>query len=147
MVLRNGNTLANWGVAALFALLLAPGTALAQGAVTPSFDDGQLVLLGEGYRPGERVEIAVGAGSASHQFTTTADRRGHFRLETGLQVPPLSSVQVEARDEQGLIQATITSAPASSSGTGGGMPLPPAPDTDAPPPAGPDSPDNPPCST
>ena len=118
---------------AVLAVLLVARPAAAQGSVTPSFGDGRLTLVGEGYRPGERVEIAVRTGGASHQFTATADPRGRFRLETGLAVPPLSSVEIEARDQQGLTQATITSAPGAPSGPGTGAPLPPAPVTGAPP--------------
>jgi LPXTG-motif cell wall-anchored protein len=101
--------------------------AVAQGGVTPSFGDGKLTVVGEGYRAGEQVEITVRVGGVGHQFTATADTRGRFRLETGLQVPPMSSVEIEARDEQGLTQATMTSAPGALTGPGGGMPLPVAP--------------------
>jgi hypothetical protein len=139
MALRKGTTLASWALAALLTLLTTI-PASARGSVTPSFGDGRLVLVGEGYRTGERVEITVRAGGRSHQFTATADGQGRFRLDTGLQVPPFSSVEIEARDEQGLTQATITSAPGSPSGSGGGMPLPPAPSTGAPPAVSPASP-------
>ena len=97
-------------LAALFILFLTPGV-LAQGMVTPSFGDGHLALIGEGYRPGEHVELTVRAGGAIHQFAVTADARGRFRLDTGLPVPPLSSLEIEARDEQEQTQVTITSAP------------------------------------
>jgi hypothetical protein len=102
--------------------------AVAQGAVTPSYGDGALTLTGEGYRPGEQVEITVRSGGTSQQFTIRSDARGRFRLETGLQVAPLSRVEVEARDEQGLTQVTTTSGPGAMPATpGGGMPLPAAP--------------------
>ena len=114
-------------VIAMLSTLLAAGPAAAQGSVTPTFGDGNLVLVGEGYRAGERVEITVRVAGAAHQLTATADGRGRFRLETGLALPPLSSVQIEARDEQGLTQATITSAPGARPGPGGGMPPPAAP--------------------
>jgi len=104
-------------LAAIF-MLLVTGVALAQGMVTPSFGAGQLTLAGEGYRPGERVELMVTAAGATHQFIVTADARGCFRLDTGVAIPPLSSIDIEARDEQGQTQATITSAP-------GGLPGPP----------------------
>ena len=110
---------------ALLTLVATSGTAVAQGSVTPSFGGGTLVLEGEGYRAGERVEIAVRAGGQSHHFTATADARGEFVLQTGLAVPPLSSLEIEARDEQGITQATITSVPGSPSGPGAGAPLPP----------------------
>ena len=113
----------------LLGLLLLSPPALAQGSVTPAFGNGLLTLTGEGYRPGERVEITVRAGGQTHQLSATADGRGRFRLETGISVPPLSAVEIEARDEQGLTQVTMTSAPAAGSGSGGGMPLPPAPAT------------------
>ncbi len=107
--------------------LLIAGAAAAQGWMTPSFGNGQLVLVGEGYRPGERVEITVRAAGASHQFTAASDPRGRFRLDTALAVAPFSSVQIEARDEQGLTQATITSAPGAAGGPGVGAPLPDSP--------------------
>jgi hypothetical protein len=121
-------------LAALVALILTGGVVAAQGSVTPSFGDGTLVLRGEGYRPGERVEISVRAGGQVQQFTATADARGDFLLRTGLAVPPFSSVQIEARDEQGLTQATITGAPGSPAGSGSGAPLPPDPVSPSPPP-------------
>ena len=130
------NLLASCALAVL-AVLLVARPAAAQGSVTPSFGDGRLTLVGEGYRAGERVEITVRVAGASHRFTATADPRGRFRLETGLAVPPLRSVEIEARDEQGLTQATITSAPGAPFGPGTGAPLPPAPVSGAPPPAAP----------
>ena len=110
-------------LAALVALLAAEPVG-AQGSVTPSFGDGKLVLVGEGYRAGERIEITVRAGGASHRFTATADAQGRFRLDTGLAVPPLTSVEMEARDEQGLTQVTITTAPGAPPGPGPGAPTP-----------------------
>jgi hypothetical protein len=112
------------GVVALFMLLLAAGGAVAQGSVTPSYGQGTLTLDGEGYRPGERVEIAVRVGGSTQAFTATADARGRFRLATGLQVAPMGSLEIEARDEQGMTQATITSGPSALPASGGGMPLP-----------------------
>lgn len=105
-----------------FILSLVIGLALAQGAgeVIPSFGDGKLAIIGEGFRPGERVEITVRIGGSSQQFTARADARGRFRLETGLAIPPLSSVELEARDEQGLTQAVITSAPGALPGAAAG---------------------------
>lgn len=103
---------------ALLAMLLATQPSVAQASVTPSFGAGQLTLAGEGYQPGERVELTVRAGGATHPFIATADARRCFRLDTGVAIPPLSSIDIEARDEQGQTQATITSAP-------GGLPGPP----------------------
>jgi hypothetical protein len=120
---------------ALLGLLLLAGPALAQGSVTPSFGAGQLTILGEGYQAGEQVEITVRAGGQSHQFTASADGSGRFQLATGLSLPPLSAVEIQARDAQGQTQVTKTSVPGAGSGAGGGMPLPPVP-SDAPP-AGP----------
>ena len=98
-------------------MLAVVAPTVAQGSVTPSFGSGTLVLVGEGYRAGERVELAIRIAGATHHLTATADARGHFRLDTGLAIPPLSALQIEARDEQGQTQATITS--------GGGGNLPP----------------------
>src|SRR5688572_28794387 len=93
------------------ALLLTAESVVAQGSVSPSFGDGKLNLAGEGYRAGERVAITVRLAGANYQFNATADSRGRFHLETGLQVPPLSKVEIEALDEQGQTQVTTTSAP------------------------------------
>jgi len=123
MRLRQSRLLAGCALI-LLSLLLGTRPASAQGSVTPSFGDGKLVLVGEGYRSGERVEITVHAAGASHSFTVAADARGRFRLDTALVVPPLSSVEIEARDEQGLTQATTTSAPGGPSRPSGGN-LPP----------------------
>ena len=112
---------------AVLAMLLVTAVAVAQGSVTPSYGDGKLTLTGEGYQPGERVEITVRVGGSSQQFSVRADGRGRFRLETGLQIAPMSRVEVEARDEHGLIQVTTTSGPGTAPASEGGMPLPPLP--------------------
>jgi len=111
-------------VLAVLMLLLVAGGAIAQGAVTPSYGQGTLTLDGEGYRPGERIEITVRVDGSTQALTATANARGRFRLATGLQVPPMSRVEIEARDEQGMTQATITSGPGGPAGAGVGMPLP-----------------------
>ena len=103
----------------LLSLLLIAHPASAQGSVTPSFGTGKLVLVGDGYRSGEHVEITIRSAGATYPFTVTAGAHGGFRLDTGLVLPPLSSLQIEARDEQGQTQATMTSAP-------GGLPGVPA---------------------
>jgi hypothetical protein len=96
---------------ALLSLLLLTRPVSAQESVTPSFGTGKLILVGEGYRSGEQVDISVRSAGVSHSFTVTADARGRFRLDTGLVLPPLSSLQIEARDQQGETQATMTSVP------------------------------------
>ena len=116
-------TLAMSGALAALAILLLTGVASAQGSVTPSFGDGTLTLDGEGYRPGEQVQITVRIAGATQPFSATADARGRFRLATGLQVAPMSRVEIEARDEQGLTQVTTTSGPGAVPGPGGGMPV------------------------
>ena len=128
------------GAFALLAILVAARPSAAQGSVTPDFGRGQLALVGEGYQPGERVEITVRAAGASHPFTAVADRRGRFRLETGLALPPLSSLEIEARDEQGLTQVTITSTPGASPGSGDSTPPPDAPEPSVPCPVDDDAP-------
>lgn len=116
----------SWALAALL-VLLAVGPVAAQGSVTPAFGDGTLTLVGEGYRPAERVEITVRVGGASHPFTATADARGRFRLATGLAVQPLASIEIAARDEQGVTQVTRVSVPGGSPGApAGGAPSVPA---------------------
>ncbi len=91
----------------------------------PSFGDGRLTITGGGFKPNERVTLSVRTGGATQQFTTTADARGRFRLETGLAVQPGSSVALEARGDQGTTQAAITSAPP-------GLPIAPGPPAPAP---------------
>lgn len=126
---------ANWSTGAAWVLLttvvmlaLSARPASAQGGegLTPSFGDGRLTLTGDGFRPGERITVSVRVGDARPQFMVTADARGRFRLTTGLAVPPGSSLQIEARGEQGTTQAVITSVP-------GGIPA--RPDAGAAPPA------------
>jgi hypothetical protein len=113
----------SWALAML-AILLAAGVAAAQGSVTPAYGDGTLTLTGEGYRPGEQIEITVRMAGSTQRFSARADVRGGFRLATGLQVAPMSRIEIEARDEQGLTQVTTTSGPGVPPGSGGGMPLP-----------------------
>ena len=114
----------------MLGLLLVARPASAQGSVTPSFGAGKLVLVGDGYRSGEQVGITVRAAGVSYPFTATADPRGRLRLDTGLLLPPLSSVQIEARDEQGQTQATITSVPGGLPGAPAGADEPPGIDED-----------------
>lgn len=121
---------ASCALAALI-MLLVTGVAGAQGLVTPSFGDGQLALVGDGYRPGERVDITVRAAGASHRFTVMADSRGRFRLDTALVIAPLSSLEIEATDEQGQTQVTITSAPGGLPGSMGDDGAPPVIQDDA----------------
>jgi hypothetical protein len=109
---------------AMLAILLAAGVAAAQGSVTPAYGDGTLTLAGEGYRPGEQIEITVRMAGSTQRFSARADAHGGFRLATGLQVAPMSRIEIEARDEQGLTQVTTTSGPGVPPGSGGGMPLP-----------------------
>ncbi len=80
-------------------------------SVTPSFGDGKLKIFGEGFKPNENVTVTVKLDSGSHTFTTTANTQGEFELETGLDVPPLSSVELDARGDQGSGSAAITSVP------------------------------------
>ncbi|HZO27168.1 MAG TPA: hypothetical protein VFH48_14400 [Chloroflexota bacterium] len=109
---------------AALAILLTTGVAGAQGSVTPSYGDGTLTLTGEGYRPGEQVEITVRVAGSTQPFLARADARGRFRLATGLQIAPMSRIEIEARDEQGMTQVTTTSGPGALPGPGSGMPLP-----------------------
>ncbi len=99
-------------VSAAIFLLLGGITHAQDGAsITPSFGDGKLKILGEGFKANEKVTIAVKLDSGSHTFTATADAQGAFELDTGLQVPPLSSVELDARGDQGSGSASITSVP------------------------------------
>ena len=95
----------------MLALLLSTEPASAQGAVMPSFGDGDLILEGDGYGAGERVRISVTATGTGQDFDVVADGDGRFRLDTQLAIPSLSAVEIEATDEQGMTQATKTSAP------------------------------------
>ena len=115
--------MARAGVAALGLLLLCTGLTMAQGAVTPSWSGGILTVEGEGYRAGERVKVVVKAAGAGHDFEAVADTRGRFRLATGLVIPPLSAVEIEATDEAGMTQATKTNVPGvGASPRGGNLP-------------------------
>ena len=118
MPFRGRAVLASLAFALLTLLLTHPASA--QGSVTPSFGTGKLILMGEGYRSGEQVEITVRSAGVNYAFTATADPRGRFRLDTGLMLPPLSGLQIEARDEQGMTQATMTSAPGGALGAPAG---------------------------
>ncbi|HZO26623.1 MAG TPA: hypothetical protein VFH48_11620 [Chloroflexota bacterium] len=106
-----------WAMVACL-LLLGAGVATAQGTITPSFGNGELVVIAEGYQPGEHVELNVRVGGTAYRFTVTADAHGDFCLATGLAVVPLSSIEIEARDEQGQTQATMMTGD-------GGLPAPP----------------------
>lgn len=94
--------------------LLWSGAALAQDnavEITPSFGDGKLKILGAGFKPNENVTIVVKIDRGTFTFNATANAQGEFQLDTGLEVPPLSSVELEARGDQGSGGASITSVP------------------------------------
>lgn len=80
-------------------------------SVTPSFGDGKLKILGEGFKPNENVTLTVTLDSGAHTFNVTANAQGEFELDTELDVPPLSSVELGARGDQGSGSAAITSVP------------------------------------
>jgi hypothetical protein len=65
--------------AALFALLLLAGAALAQEdeGLGLLFGDGRLVITGAGFKPGERVTVSVRLGDrVTRTFTAMADGGG-----------------------------------------------------------------------
>lgn len=80
-------------------------------SITPSFGDGKLKILGEGFKPNENVTITVKVDTGTQTFNATADAQGGFELDTGMDVPPLSSVELDARGDQGSGSASITSVP------------------------------------
>lgn len=90
---------------------VATGSAAGDGAVTPSFESGTLVVIGEGYRPGEQVEIIVRIAGVRYPFTAAADALGSFSLDTTLAAPPMSPVEIQALDEAGTVQVTTTNVP------------------------------------
>lgn len=117
-------------VLAALVSLLSWGAGVAQDSdesegLTPSFGNGRLTITGRGFGAGEQVTLTLQTGGTRHQFTATADARGQFRLATDLQVRPGSSVQIEARGDQGTTQAAITNAP-------GGLPIPVEPEPEQP---------------
>lgn len=100
-------------LALVFVLVLA-GVAHAQenaSEITPSFGDGRLKILGNRFKPNENVAITVKLDGRTAMFTTTANAQGEFQLDTGLSVRPGSSVELEARGDQGSGSAVITSVP------------------------------------
>lgn len=105
------------GAAAFVALglLLVFGSVVrAQDAgaqVTPSFGDGKLKILGAGFKANENVTITIKLDSGTSTFKATADAQGAFELNTGLDLSPGSSVQLDARGDQGSAGASITSVP------------------------------------
>lgn len=108
-------------------LFLTPTWSQGETGLTPSFGDGRLTVSGDGFQPGEGITLAVRVAGIRHQFTTTADARGRFRLVTGLAVQPGASVALEARGDRGTTQAAMTSAPGSlpSPAGPGRAPVPP----------------------
>jgi hypothetical protein len=78
----------------VIALFGAAGTALAQAEVSlEPASDGTLVLVGNGWRPGQRLVVTVG----HDVYPAMADSAGGFELRTGQAVtgtaPPLLSVR------------------------------------------------------
>lgn len=96
---------------AIFFLLGGVTHAQEGGSITPSFGDGKLKIQGEGFKANENVTITVKLDSGTHTFNVTANAQGEFELDTGLDVPPLSSVELDARGDQGSGSASITSVP------------------------------------
>jgi hypothetical protein len=77
----------------------------------PSYGDGKLTIIGNAFKPNERVTITAKVDGTSYTFTTSADSGGSFRLETGVPVPPGSGVELHAVGDQGTGRAAITSGP------------------------------------
>lgn len=98
----------------LAVLSLFGGVAYAQDAgteITPSFGDGKLKVLGAGFKPNESVTITVTIDSGTHTFIASADAQGAFEVETGLDLAPGSSVELDGRGDQGSGSASITGVP------------------------------------
>ena len=79
--------------------------------LAPSYGDGTLTIIGNDFKPNERVTISAEVEGTSYTFTATADARGSFRLATGVAVPPGGSVALHAVGDQGTGRAAITSGP------------------------------------
>ncbi|HZQ06833.1 MAG TPA: hypothetical protein VFD70_09655 [Anaerolineae bacterium] len=98
----------------LLTLLFGGHVARAQEAgasITPSFGDGKLKILGEGFKPNENVTITVKVNAGTFTLNATANAQGQFELDTGLSLAPGSSVELDARGDQGSGSASITSVP------------------------------------
>jgi hypothetical protein len=100
-------------VVSLFVSLAASGIAAAQegGSLTPSYGNGMLAIVGEGFRPNAHIDIKVTVGGTTREVNARADQQGRFQLETGIPVPPGTSVELAARDGTGSGAASITSGP------------------------------------
>ncbi len=96
---------------AVFLLLGGVTHAQESASITPSFGDGKLKILGEGFKANENVTITVKLNSGTHTFTVTANAQGEFELDAGLDLAPGSSVELDARGDQGSGGASITSVP------------------------------------
>ncbi|MDL1894653.1 LPXTG cell wall anchor domain-containing protein [Anaerolineae bacterium CFX7] len=96
---------------AIFLLLGGISHAQDGASITPSFGNGKLKLLGEGFKANENVTITVKLDSGTHTFTVTANAQGEFELVTGLDLAPGSSVELDARGDQSSGGASITSVP------------------------------------
>src|SRR5207253_3005239 len=101
--------------AGFLGLLVAASTSLAatqepEGGLLPSYGDGKLAVIGSGFKPGEHVTVTARVAGTQAQFTATADAQGSFRLETDMEVPPGTGVQLQALGDQGTGMAVITEA-------------------------------------
>ncbi len=87
----------------LLAFAIAGGNAHAQDAaeITPNFGNGKLTVTGMGFKPNEKVTMTVKIDSGTSTFSATANGQGSFELDTGLVVKPGSSVELDARGDQG----------------------------------------------
>lgn len=95
-----------------FMLVVTGARAQEASALTPNFGNGKLSIEGAGFKPNEKITITVKLDSGASTFSVTADAQGAFNLDTGLAVQPGSSVQLDARGDQGSGAAAITSVPA-----------------------------------
>lgn len=98
----------------LAVLLMFSGTIHAQDTgtqITPSFGDGKLKILGAGFKPNEKVTLTVKIDRGTFTFDVTANGGGDFELATGLDLAVGSSVEIDARGDQGSGSASITSVP------------------------------------
>jgi len=111
-------------LALLLALQITPRLASAQesSALEPSFGNGVLTIIGNAFKPGEKVTITVKVDGNTQQVTVTADSQGKFNLNTGISVKPGASLELNASGDQGTNVAVITAVPGALPQTGAPAP-------------------------
>jgi hypothetical protein len=70
--------------------------------LTRTYQDGKLSVSGAAFKPNEQVSVQLTVpGGQNTSLVLNADAAGAFRIDTGIDVPPGTDIQVHAQGDKG----------------------------------------------